>query len=60
MSCLNKGLAIVALTMMTMPLQAKLVQVGGMSEADYSDATAKKVAAEKLGDLNVLFFSTHL
>lgn len=55
MSCLNKGLAIVALTMMTMPLQAKLVQVGGMSEADYSDATAKKVAAEKLGDLNVLF-----
>lgn len=35
--------------------QAKFVQVGGMSEAKYSEATARTVAAEKLGDLNVMF-----
>ena len=36
-------------------VQAKFVQVGGMSEAEYSESTARTVAKEKLGDLNVLF-----
>ena len=35
--------------------QAKFVQTGGMNEAVYGGETARKIAAEKLGDLNVLF-----
>lgn len=45
----------VALAAAALSGQAKLVQVGGMSEAKYGSETAKKVAAEGLGDLNVLF-----
>ncbi|MBQ9741510.1 MAG: hypothetical protein IJV91_11310, partial [Kiritimatiellae bacterium] len=47
-------LAAVALCMV-FAAHAKFVQVGGMSESKYAEATARTVAREKLGDLNVLF-----
>ena len=47
-------LAAVALCMV-FAAHAKFIQVGGMSESKYAEATARTVAREKLGDLNVLF-----
>ena len=52
---MEKRLVLSVVLCVAFAVQAKFVQVGGMSEAEYSESTARTVAKEKLGDLNMLF-----